>query len=232
MAHQFNLCSESFAPKRQVFGARAMVLTLSVLLVVGGVTAGAWRWNLEQLRLVYQQQTEQQARELTQLKAVVEQARVRTGPADPALTGQLQERRNALAQREVLLAAVREGMFKPGEGHSDRLRMLADSIPQPVWITSAKAEFGRMEVAGYTLESAALNEWVSRLATHALMRDLKLSTVVVENKTTALVHAASQATSSAVRSGVPLWSFNLVNVEPAPVVPAAPSVAPNQGAKP
>jgi Tfp pilus assembly protein PilN len=225
MAHQFNLCPESFAPKRQTFGARAMLLSLLVLLVGGGVAAGAWRWNLEQLRLVYQQQTAQQERELAQLKAVVEQARARTGPADPALTGQLQERRNALTQREALLAAVREGMFKPGTGHSDRLRMLADSIPQPVWITSAKAEFGRMEVAGYTLESGALNDWVGRLATHALMRDLKLSTVVVENKTSAPVQAAS----SALRSGVPMWSFNLVNVEPVPVV-TAPSPAP--GAKP
>lgn len=229
MAHQLNLCPESFAPKRQVFGARAMVLTFLVLLVGGGVAAGAWRWNLEQLRLMYQQQTAQQARELAQLKAVVEQARARTGPADPALTGQLQERRSALTQREALLAAVQEGMFKPGAGHSDRLRMLADSIPQPVWITSAKAEFGRMEVAGYTLESAALNEWVGRLATHALMRDLKLSTVVVENKTSAPVQAPSQAASSALRSGVPMWSFNLVNVEPVPVV-AAPSTAP--GARP
>lgn len=202
-----------------------MLLSLLVLLVGGGVAAGAWRWNLEQLRLVYQQQTAQQERELAQLKAVVEQARARTGPADPALTGQLQERRNALTQREALLAAVREGMFKPGTGHSDRLRMLADSIPQPVWITSAKAEFGRMEVAGYTLESGALNDWVGRLATHALMRDLKLSTVVVENKTSAPVQAAS----SALRSGVPMWSFNLVNVEPVPVV-TAPSPAP--GAKP
>jgi len=146
------------------------------------------------------------------------------------LSGQLQERRNALNQREALLAAVREGMFKSGEGHSDRLRMLADSIPQPVWITSAKAEFGRMEVAGYTLESAALNEWVSRLATHALMRDLKLSTVVVENKTSAPpAQAAPQVPTSAARAGVPLWSFNLVNVEPTPVLPAS---APVPGAKP
>lgn len=231
MAHQINLCPESFQPVRQTFGARAMVLFLLAFLVVGGCAAAAWRWNLEQMRVAVQQQTEQQAADIARLKALVEQSRAKLAPVDPALAGQLEQRRAALAQREALLAAVREGMFRPGEGHSDRLRMLADSIPQPIWITSVKAEYGRMEVAGFTLESAALNDWVARLSTHALMRDLKLSTVVVENKTSTPTSAqsASQTASQVARVGVPMWSFQLVNVEPARALPAA---SPASGAKP
>lgn len=231
MPHQINLCPESFKPKRQVFGARAMLQTLLVLLVVGAGSSGWWVWSLEQSRALQRQVSVAADAEIANLKVAIQKSRLNAAPVDPALLAQLQERRTAVTQREILLDAVHQGMFKPGEGHSDRLRMLAQSIPEAIWITGAKADQGRFEVTGFTLESAALNEWVGRLSTHALMRGLKLSMVDVENKTETIAKSADLATPGVTaRSGVPRWSFVLVNQEPPPVTHSANASAP--GAKP
>jgi Tfp pilus assembly protein PilN len=58
----------------------------------------------------------------------------------------------------------------------------------------------RFEVAGFTLEPSALNEWVDKLAASPLMQGLKLATVKVESATGA--------------PGRSTWSFHLVSVEP------------------
>ena len=134
---------------------------------------------------------------------------------------QLQERGNVVKAREKVLAEVQQGLSRPGEGHSDRLLMVARSIPAQVWLTSVKVDSARFEVAGFTLEPAALNDWVARLATHPLMQDLKLSTVTVENTATAQVVVPATAVATPGARGVggrTIWSFNLVNLEPSSVV--------------
>jgi Tfp pilus assembly protein PilN len=150
--------------------------------------------------------------EIASLKAAITQSRANAGPIDPALLAQLQERRNAVKQREVVLEVVERGMFHAGEGHSDRMRMVSRSIPAEVWITELKMDNARFEVTGFTVEPSALNDWVRKLSAEPLMRNLKLSAVKVENKT--------------VAKGA-VWSFNLTSLEP--VSPVAPSLS---GAKP
>jgi Tfp pilus assembly protein PilN len=127
-------------------------------------------------------------------------------------------------EREKVLAEVQQGMFRQGEGHSDRLLMVARSIPAPVWLTSVKVDSARFEVAGFTLEPAALNEWVAKLAANPLMRDLKLSTVTVENTAAAQIAVpagASVAPNARNAAGRTIWSFNLVNLEPPAFVAGA-----------
>ena len=130
-----------------------------------------------------------------------------------------------------MLVALQEGLLRPGEAHSDRLLLVARSIPAVVWVTEVKADSTRFEISGFTLESAALNTWVGALAGSPLMRGLKLAAVKVENTQAAQLNvpvtaaAASASPSVATRA---VWSFNLVNVEPPPAVSA---ISPN-GAKP
>ena len=101
-----------------------------------------------------------QTPEIDALKTAILNSKKSALPPDPALVQQAQELQKAVAQREQLLAALRAGMFKPGEGHSDRLQLVARSIPAPAWVTEIKADQGRFEVSGFTLDPAALNDWV------------------------------------------------------------------------
>jgi len=239
MTQQINLCSAAFQPVRQRFSALSLVQGLGALLVVGGGLSAAWAWSLEQSSASYRQTTAIQAKEIASLKDAITLSRAQAGPVDPTLLAQLQERRNAVGQRETLVDAVKQGMFKPGEGHSDRMLMMSRSIPASVWITTLAVDRGRLEVGGYTLETQSLNEWVDRLAKHPLMRDLKLSAVSVENKSDvrakvvdvlAGTSGAATPTAAAVGLARPVWSFKLVNLEPPPLLPARAASA--AGAKP
>lgn len=233
MVQQVNLCTASFQPVRQKFGAHSLVLGMVVFLVAGGVASSLWFWSMERSSQLMRQNTAAQVTEIASLKAAIAQSRARAGPVDATLVSQLQERRNAVQQREALIAVVAQGMFKPGQGHSDRLLMLSQSIPALVWVTQVQVDEGRFEVAGQTLEPAALNDWVASLATYPLMQGLKLSGVSVENMTqrgndalgramAQLVPEASGGASAPAAPAAParpMWSFKLVNLQPAPATP-------------
>lgn len=245
MVQQVNLCTASFQPVRQKFGAHSLVLGTVVFLVAGGVASSFWAWSMERSSQLMRQNTAAQVTEIAALKAAIAQSRARAAPVDAALVSQLQERRNAVMLREALITAVGQGMFKPGQGHSDRLLMLSQSIPPSVWVTQVQVDEGRFEVAGQTLEPAALNEWVAKLATYPLMQGLKLSGVSVQNisqrgsdalgRAVGQVVPAAGAATSAPAPAAPvraMWSFKLVNLQPAPAPAPAPAPVKGAAAKP
>jgi Tfp pilus assembly protein PilN len=135
------------------------------------------------------------------------------------MLAQLQTKRDELARRELLRTALQEGLASPGMGHSDRLALVARTIPQPAWITGVKADSTHFEVSGFTLEPAALNEWVTRLTASPLLRGLKLATVQVDN--------ANPPGGTAPRQ---IWSFNLASEPAEPIPVQVPAIA--AGAKP
>jgi Tfp pilus assembly protein PilN len=225
MPQQINLCTGLVETQRQRFTARTMLPALGVFVVLGSALCAAGVWSLDRSAAGYRQTNDTQSTEIKNLQAAITQSRANANPVDPALVQQLQERRAAVLQRENVLLEVQQGMFHAGAGHSDRLLLVARSIPAPAWVTSVKVEAGRFEVAGFTLEPGALNDWVARLAASPLMRNLKLSTVTVENTVASRlsVPVAVSATVPAA-GGKPaaprsVWSFSLVNVEPQPLAP-------------
>jgi hypothetical protein len=129
-----------------------------------------------------------------------------------------------------MLKLVQEGMYQPGAGHSDRLQLLARSIPADTWVTAIKADSNAFEVKGFTLEPSSLNEWVGRLGQNALMRGLSLDTVAVN-----LVTDTKGAPAKAPSSGPATWSFSLLSLAPVAAAPAALASAPSMiapGGKP
>lgn len=233
MPQQINLCTPILLTQKRYFSAHTMAIALAVFLVAGGALCVAWVWNLERGTEAFNQTISAQAREVESLKAAIQRSQASAAPADPALLAQLQERRNAVAQREQLKEALVEGMFRPGWGHSDRLTWVARSIPAPVWITDVRMDGSRFEVTGFTLEPAALNDWVDKLSVSPLMQGLKLATVKVENATAAMVAVPSAAASAAAApQAAPraVWSFNLVGIEPPAISDKTPTSAP--GTKP
>jgi Tfp pilus assembly protein PilN len=222
MAQQINLCTPILLTQKRYFSARTMAVALAVFAALGVLLFAVWTWNLDRGREAFAQTSAAQARELESLKAAIERSRASAAPVDPALTAQLQAQRNNLVQRERLRAALNEGMFRPGWGHSDRLTWVARSIPASVWVTDIKMDGTRFEASGFTLEPAALNDWVDQLATSPLMQGLRLSAVKVENAADAAAARAPSTTASVQASATrPMWSFTLVSVEPIPAAPAS-----------
>ncbi len=232
MPQQINLCTPILLAQKRYFSAHTMLIALGVFFLLGGILCGTWVWNLDRATESFQRSLASHTSELDSLKAAIQRSQANAAPVDPALLAQLTERRNAVVQREKLKEALNEGMFRPGWGHSDRLTWVARSIPAPVWITDVRMDGARFEVSGFTLEPAALNDWVDKLSISPLMQGLKLATVKVENATAASLAvpnaaaAAASAPTAPLAPARPVWSFNLVSVEPLALPPAATASVP------
>lgn len=215
MAQQINLCTPVLLAPQNYFSAATLAVGLLLFLVLGGGLAWAWVWNLHNASAEFVKIMDNQNREINLLKEAIKERRASTAPADPALLQQLALQRKAVEERKQLLVALGQGMFQPGEGHSDRLALVANSIPQAAWVTEITAENGRFEVAGQTLDTGVLTGWVEKLALSPLMRGLNLSAVKVESVT---------------GLGHPVWSFNLAHL--AASAPAPRPSVPTSVAKP
>ncbi len=224
MAQQINLCSPILLTEKRYFSAHTMAIALGVFLVLGTVLCAAWVWNLQSATQEFRATMDVQAREVASLQAALARSKANAAPVDAALGRQLQERQALLHQREAILAALQDGLLQPGSAHSDRLQLIARTIPAQVWVTALAATSTRMEISGFTQEPAALNGWVARLATSPLMQGLVLSDVTVEN--TSSKSPATPVVAAAAPSARAVWAFHLVNTQPA-LVPAA-----TTGAKP
>ncbi len=224
MAQQINLCTPILLTEKRYFSAQAMAQALALFLVVVGGLCAAWVWNLDSAGRGFSGTLATQAAEIDALQAAIARSRANAAPVDAGLLQQIQDKRNALTAREKLLAALQDGVMVPGFAHSDRLRWVASSIPEPVWVTHVKMQDGRFEVAGFTLEPSALNDWVAKLSASPLMHSLRLADVKVENTSQSLT-----ASNKPVNAGQPTWAFSLVSTEPPPSI-ASSALPP--GAKP
>lgn len=213
MAQQINLCTPILLTQRRYFSATTMVQALSAIVVLGGGLGAFWVWSLNTASEGYKKTLATQAREVESLQLAMTPAKAGTGAADAALTQELQARRSELAQREILLEDLQRGLFRAGWGHAARLQLLSQSIPPPVWLTEVKADDATLEVSGFTLEPAALNGWVAKLATSPLLQGQSLSTVKVESVSqAATTRDAGSATAASAPAPVrSVWSFNLLS---------------------
>lgn len=227
MPQQINLCTAVSAPPRQNFPASTLFVYLAASLLLLAGVGSFWLWSLERSAQAYRQTLDSQLNEIQNLQAAIQRSRAAAGPVEPALLREVQEQRALVQQREKMLQLVREGMYQPGAGHSDRLQLLARSVPADTWVTAVKVDSAAFSVSGFTLDTASLNEWVARLGQNPLMRGLSLDTVAV--------NLVSDAQAAPAKSAVPAWSFNLISVAPVaaivPVLPAA-NGTPATGGKP
>jgi len=221
MPQQINLCTSVTEPQRQRFPASTMFLYLAVSLLLLVGIGGFWLWSLGQSAQTYRLTLDSQANEIKNLQAAIQIGRAAASPVDPALLRDLEDQRALLQQRGKMLKLVQEGMYQPGAGHSDRLQLLARSIPADTWVTGVKADSAAFEVKGFTLEPSSLNDWVGRLGQNALMRGLSLDTVAVN-----LVADAKAPAAKAPSTGPATWSFSLLSLAPVAVAPAAGASAP------
>ncbi len=220
MPQQINLCTPLFLTQKRYFSAQTMAQALGVFVLLGGALSAYWSWTLKTLGDGYQQSIHANQREIERLRTAIKLNKDNAAPADAALMRDVQATEAELARRELLLAELRRGLLREGYGHAARLQLVARSIPPQAWVTGIVADDLRLELSGYTLEPAALNGWVARLAESPLLQGQQLSVVKVERVATdARGPALVPAPVVAQRAGVALWAYTLVTA----VAPAKPA---------
>ncbi len=215
MPQQINLCTPLFQTQKRYFSALTMAQALGVFVLLGGALAAYWSWSLQNLSAGYQQSVAANQREIDRLQAAILLNRANAAPADAALVQELQARREELQQREQLLDELQRGLLREGQGHAARLQLVAQTIPAQAWVSSLRADADRLELSGYTLEPAALNGWMARLADSPLLQGQQLSVVKVER----VGPDAAPAAAVGPAAGVPYWAYTIVT-----------AVAPRNGA--
>lgn len=221
MPQQINLCTPIFLTQKRYFSAQTMASALGVFVLLGGILSGYWAWTLKSLSEGYQQSVSANQREITRLQAAIRLNRENSAPADAALVQELQARQGELERRQALLAELKRGLLRDGHGHAARLQLVARSIPPQAWVTTIKADEQTLELGGYTLEPAALNGWMERLAQSPLLEGQQLSVVKVERVATdGRGSGGAPAPVLARAAGVPLWAYTLVTAA-APVTTGA-----------
>lgn len=236
MPQQINLCTPIFQTQKRYFSTQTMVQALAVFVLLAGGLCAYWVWSLNALTVGYQKSVTVNQREIDRLQTAIRVNKASAGPADAALVQELQARRAELQQRQQLLEDFRRGLVREGGGHAARLQLLAQSIPSQVWVTEVKADESWLELRGFTLEPALLNDWMGRLATHPLLQGQKLSAVKVERAGEELRQVAGAAVVPSASASMPVaraqppavWSFTLVSAMATPVAPAVSA----SGAKP
>ncbi len=229
MTQQINLCTPILLTQKRYFSAQTMLQALAVFVVLGSSLCGYWVWSLNAASDGFKKTLTTQAQELESLQAAIKQGKTDTGPLEAALAKELEGHKLTLQQRQSLMDALQRGLFRPGWGHAARLRLVAQTIPAQVWLTDLQADDNQLQLTGFTLEPAALNDWVSKLAGSPLLAGQKLAAVKVENASVTVFKALAAAGSTAPQSSAlappqPMWSFSLVS--------ALGKAAPGAGGKP
>jgi Tfp pilus assembly protein PilN len=180
MVQQVNLANPIFLQEKHYLSANSMALALVAIMIFGMVLIGFVLRNIQQTQITFRQLIERNQQEIDAQKAVIVTTKGNAAPADTALLQQQQATEKALQALEQQWAELQRGLFRPGFGHSARLALVAQSVPAQVWVTELRADELRFSISGFTLEPAALNDWVATLSASPLLSGQTLATVKIE----------------------------------------------------
>ena len=218
MPQQINLCTPVLLQQKRYFSAQTLLQTLAIFAVLGGGLAAYGVWSLQSAKLALQATSAARAPELESLRTALANHDLGSESSGPGLERQLQAERAQLKERQTTLAELRRGLMAPGQGHSARLQWVAQSIPDQVWVTQVRGDALQLEVAGFTEEPMALNDWVARLAQSPLLHGQQLTGVKVERAELAtgagLARSAQPASAPVMARARAPWAFTLVSVLP------------------
>lgn len=225
MAQQINLYSPILLSTKRYFSALAMAQALAVIAVGA---AALCVWTLVQTRSLRDdlQKTE---RSNTTEKQLLMNA-IASNPGLNTNTTALEQNLKALAQTTALrrqtLAELTRGTVSEGHSHSAMLRLVASTVPPPVWLTEVSLAEGRLEISGMTLEPAALRPWIAQLAADPQLAGQQLATVRVERASPLAPGAARPPGAPPPGSRLETWAFTVGSSTPKPTVQGASGATP------
>ena len=196
---EINLFIQIKVAQKRYFLAPAMLMSLSFLLLLGGFWSSDWLSSMETEGDLVKQSMAIQSREIVSAQGAIE-LRKKYDKARSELVQELEASRRELLQEEQTARQRHQGLLRPGWGHAARLRLVAQSIPAQVWVTTMSINQGKFKIEGFTLEPAALSEWAGALTANPLIEGQKLSSINLQ-----------EAGKAKFKTSRPVWSFNLVS---------------------
>lgn len=202
MAQQINLYSPILMAPQRRLSALVMLQAMgfyAVLLIV----ACAWAaWSSAVLRRELLASTQAQSAERERLAQALA-LRAPKATSGPALAQELTQLQAGIEQQRRQIDELSRGRVIDGRSHAAILKLIARTVPAPVWLTDLRLLEGRLELTGLTLQPQALRSWLAELGNDPLTAGQRLSAVKVEQS---------------VGVGTPVvgdaWSFTLVNSVP------------------
>lgn len=192
MSQQINLISPLLLKKRYAFGLREMGLGLGVVLVAALAWSGYLTYRANTLEKEAEQLESRQAiaqQELDQLGAAA------TRPASVLLSGRVKAVQAQVAQREALLASMSRTIESTSAGFSSRLRALAQSSIEGVWLNGFTLSPDYVALEGSALNAGLVTSYMDRLGKQAAFSGMKFTGMNAE--------LAQAAGDSQVRSDIP-----------------------------
>lgn len=192
MSQQINLISPLLLKKRYAFGLREMGVGLGVVLAAALAWSGVLTYRANTLEKEAAQLESQQAiaqQELDQLGAAA------TRPASALLSGRVKAVQAQVAQREALLASMSRTIESTSTGFSSRLRALAQSSTEGVWLNGFTLSPDYVALEGSALNAGLVTIYMDRLGKQAAFSGMKFTGMNAE--------LAQAAGDSQVRSDIP-----------------------------
>ena len=231
MAQQINLYSPILLKPKRLFSAlaiaQALVLFLVVLIAVCVWVSGRTKAYQAEMVTVEKRYTEERER----LQIAIASRPTPTSADISSLEQNLKAMQQSLQLQRASLSEMNLGRWSDGRSYSAVLRLIAQTVPGPVWVTEIKMAIGRIEITGMALDPAALQAWAARLSRHSVLAGQRLAAVKVER---AIWRVPGAATAAPALGGRPpetereAWAYTLVSDS----APPTPTPAPNAVASP
>ena len=172
MSQQINLISPLLLKKRYAFGLREMALGLGLILAGVLAWAGVLHYQAGTLET---RAAQQEARQAEAQQELDELAVTATRPASALLAARVKATQAQVAQREVLLASIGGTIEHTATGFSPRLRALAHSSTDGVWLNGFTLAQGHVALKGSALNAGLLTTYMDRLGEQAAFSGMQFS---------------------------------------------------------
>ena len=193
MAQQINLYSPILLTPKRYFSAQAMAQALAAFGVGLGLLCGWTLYSTQALQRDLLSATTLHRAERQRLVATLAQRPA--AASDSAILQELAAAEKQLAERQRLRRGLTQGLVSEGHSHSAWLRLLAQTVPGPVWLTEVKLGVRGVELSGMTQQPETLRPWLGVLSGHPLAGGHAFAAVQVERRPAA--------------GGADVWSFQV-----------------------
>ena len=197
MSQQINLASPHLLKKRYVFGLREMLVGLGVVLGGALIWAGFLHYQASGLETQALQEEATQA----SAQAVLDELNAKAQRVvNPKLSTQIKSTQLQVAQRETLLEAIGGTIEKTSVGFSPRLRALALSSTEGVWLNSFNLSADHVQLKGAAFNAGLLTTYMDRLGKQPPFAGMKFSgmTALVASSAPASPSSEGQSTAAAL----------------------------------
>lgn len=172
MSQQINLINPQLLKKRYAFGLREMALALGGILAVALAWAGYLHY---QAGGIESQADAMEARQATAQQELDRLSAVASQPVSPLLAERVQAAQTRVTQGESLMRMIEGTIQTTSVGFSPRMRALALSDAEGVWLNGFTLAPDYVELKGAALNATLLTTYMDRLGKQPPFSGLKFS---------------------------------------------------------